>query len=311
MWKKRVSPEAVRGLYRSILGREAESKAVVKGYSSRGSVEAVAQDLLDSDEYLHRAREIIPPADLYKIYTCYDFELFIPEKDWMFEEIKQLKVYEPHVIKWFREACRDARVVDVGANVGVFSIVAAQVTSKKVTAVELSSMNTKYLTMNMAHNGIDNVEILPVGATDQVRILTSVSEFSNKVVSGEGVKRDNFLNGEVALGVPLDMVIHDKIDVLKMDIEGHEYFALQGCTAILDGKPDVFLEFSPLYISGGSGVSADVLLQILYAHNYQVYVLHRDGERELVGQDTERLIGVWQDYMGKGVNHIDIMLKAA
>ena len=65
---------------------------------------------------------------------------------------------------------RDATVVDVGANIGLSTILLARLTGR-VVAYEPSPANLEFLRRNLALNGISNVEIVAAAASDTAGTL--------------------------------------------------------------------------------------------------------------------------------------------
>lgn len=296
---------AVHDLYRAILGRSPESDAVVVEHAERGTVEAVATALPASDE--HRR----PPERPLRLCNCYDFEIYVPEGDWMLDGIASSGSYEPWVIEAFREQSTGKRVLDVGANIGIFSITASKVTNKPIIAVEASPENAKLIAINAAHNGAPNVKIIPAAAAADFGMAKFCRTLdSNKVTREFALNAETFPTIDVAAAMPLDVLVRDPIDVFKIDIEGYEWNALQGATEIMTAKPIMFLEFSPDFMRDGAGVEPGTFLNFFFDRGYQASILHRDMTREPVGEDGGRLLTAWQEYMSRHVTHLDLMLEA-
>ncbi|HUA95498.1 MAG TPA: FkbM family methyltransferase [Acidimicrobiales bacterium] len=124
-------------------------------------------------------------------------------------------------------------VVDAGAHVGIFSLLASQ-WAERVIALEANELNFRVLDLNVARNALTNVE-------PRHCALWSVSSgavgFAPAHHSGGGVV------AEIRPGLPdtvevratsLDDLVSElgKIDLLKIDIEGAEYDVLRAATAL-------------------------------------------------------------------------------
>src|SRR5580693_3317358 len=75
--------------------------------------------------------------------------------------------YEPHLTAVFERHCRPGMtVVDVGANLGYFSLLAARLVGPggRVVALEPNSENCRLLLSSLRRSGVSNVELLPVAA---------------------------------------------------------------------------------------------------------------------------------------------------
>ena len=123
-------------------------------------------------------------------------------------------------------------VVDVGANVGDFTLAVAS-SSGKVIAIEPGRENFKSLVMNIAENDVKNV--IPVQAAAhscrEALVLSGMDSMLHVIGSGLG---------EIAQGVPLDQVLEElgteHVDVLKLDVQGHEEKVLRGMAGTLERK---------------------------------------------------------------------------
>ena len=64
--------------------------------------------------------------------------------------------------------------------------------------------------------------------------------------------------------VPLDEYLEDKkFDVIIMNIEGSEYFALKGMTTILGSAKVLAVEFLPHHLKNVAGVTVEQFLSIM------------------------------------------------
>lgn len=139
-------------------------------------------------------------------------------------------------------------VLDIGANIGALTIPLARI-AKSVLAIEPQPWVADVLTANVAINNLRNVDIL----------RACVGEKSGSVsmpISDPNIK-GNF--GGVGLyGVPsnttsdrtqhiqvyaLDDLTLGKVDVIKMDVEGHEEMALRGMSRLItESRPIMYVE---------------------------------------------------------------------
>ena len=144
--------------------------------------------------------------------------------------------YEYHKQRLFYAATASKRMVwDVGANVGLYSLVASR-NAMRVIAVEPLPANIRYLERHILLNRITNVEIL-------------VAAVGGECGQGSFCAGDNRFTGHLAPGpVEVEVVTLDLLlekfgppDVIKIDVEGAEYMALQGAECCLRGNPIIFL----------------------------------------------------------------------
>ena len=145
---------------------------------------------------------------------------------------------------------RDDLVVDIGANVGVFTVLAAERTRNKVYAFEPHPENFKYLRENIALNGLTNVVAHEAGVTD-------VSGTQMLGLSGTGGWHSIAANLEQSVSVRsmtlaeiIDRHAIERIDFLKLDCEGSEGAILSSLAPEDWGRiKKIALEFHDWYSS--------------------------------------------------------------
>lgn len=172
----------------------------------------------------------------------------------------------------------DVWVIDVGANVGFFAERFAKWVSGsgRVIAVEAEPENMARLTAGLAKAGllekVDLVEAAAVDKEGEVRLTLSPGNPADHRVGETGIKvRGATLDGIwAAHGSP-------RVGLVKMDIQGAEWSALQGAKELLDrDRPALFVELAdealkPYDVTGAD--VADALLQ----REYQAHMVTRRG----------------------------------
>src|SRR6267143_2966592 len=154
--------------------------------------------------------------------------------------------YEVNHLRDFGAAITPGTVVyDVGANVGIYSLLASSRTghSGKVFAFEPLERNVRYLRRHMQLNGVENCVVLQTAVCNEegTRQFSGASWDSHMGrLSTEGeilvpsITLDNCIYGEKGLPPP---------NVLKIDVEGAEMELLQGANrALAEFHPKIFLE---------------------------------------------------------------------
>jgi FkbM family methyltransferase len=129
------------------------------------------------------------------------------------------------------ELNNDMHFVDVGANIGSYSIQLADLT-KNIIAIEPHPQTYNRLKMNFKLNGIDenNIYQLAIGASNKEVFFTSFSEESsiNKVSNS----KSDLKVTQKSLDTILDL---SKEYIFKIDVEGYEL-------EVLKGMKDLFLK---------------------------------------------------------------------
>ena len=151
----------------------------------------------------------------------------------------------------FKEVVKEGDVVlDLGANMGYFTLLAARLVGKegKVYAFEPQPTNYSLLVKNIELNGYDNVVPLQKAVSNTsglVKLFISDEDIGNSTIFQYGGDRESV---EVE-AVTLDDFFKDKehrVDVIKMDVEGAEMAALLGMDRIIRENKDLKI-FSELY----------------------------------------------------------------
>lgn len=166
-----------------------------------------------------------------------------------------------------------SKVLVVGAHIGTLAIPISRMCGQ-VTAIEANPRTFRLLEMNLRLNNVSNCEILNIAANDKEEQLHFLLSKAN---SG-GSKRVPLIDqynyrydepDEIELpAFPLDSFLTRRdFDLVLMDIEGSEYFALKGMQEILRHTQTLILEFMPHHLLNVSGVTVEELLQQLTAFN--------------------------------------------
>lgn len=132
-------------------------------------------------------------------------------------------------------------VIDVGANIGYFSLLLAKLVGPqgKVYAVEPSKGNLDYLQKNVKLNKMSNIQIIPfaAGARSESRKLYIHAAGSQNSFYARGGNID----AEQVEIVSLNRVITEQVHFAKIDVEGHEIEVLKGMNRILQATPEIRL----------------------------------------------------------------------
>jgi FkbM family methyltransferase len=152
---------------------------------------------------------------------------------WVFEDEKEVR--ERH---WHFQP--GDVVVDVGSNCGGYTLTAA-VQGAEVWAFEPYKLCSNCLAANVAINPDFNVHIMRVGASDKEEEITGIDVFGPRIAGSNSFPGYH----EPLKLVPLDSVLGnlDKVDMIKVDIEGAEAKMLRGAAELIKRcKPKMLIE---------------------------------------------------------------------
>lgn len=176
--------------------------------------------------------------------------------------------------------------VDVGANIGTLSLVAAQTIGSGGVCVAIEA-NPKTFQEFLANIQLNRAEIIPVLAAmwDQngfVRFSDGAADDQNKVEE----------NGPVAVYMTrLDKLLPTyvgarRINLLKIDVEGYEYFVLTGAEDIIDRVDKIYFEISQPMLQK-AGAECQQLLQFLSTRGF---VIQYPNGNPIVDMDSSRFM---------------------
>jgi FkbM family methyltransferase len=137
-------------------------------------------------------------------------------------------------------ARRGGLLADVGANYGYFSLLwAAQTPSNRVVAFEVSPRNLAPLQSNISRNGFDTaIEVRPMAAGRESGYMEFDQGPENQTGWGGVVLSGNSGSSVTVPVVRLDESLSAErfVDVMKIDIEGADTWALMGAESLLRDK---------------------------------------------------------------------------
>ena len=163
----------------------------------------------------------------------------------------------------------DSRVLVVGAHIGTLAIPLSKCCQETV-AIEANPETYSLLKTNILLNGVANCRAIHVAANDKEEEI----EFLLSKVNSGGSKRvpknphymyyyDNPKKIRVP-AAPLDKYLEGRrFDLILMDIEGSEYFALKGMENILRHSKILVVEFLPHHLKNVSGITVEQFLSVL------------------------------------------------
>jgi len=153
--------------------------------------------------------------------------------------------FEPKTTTFVERVINDNDiVVDIGAHIGIHTIHFAK-RAKLVIALEPEPQNFSLLKKNIKLNKVRNVITLPIALSDKngySYLFVSTSSGAHTLEIDHGVKLNvKFIDKIHIKTMTFDTLIRDlgidKVDIVKIDVEGHEDKVLQGMKETLKNNP--------------------------------------------------------------------------
>ncbi len=300
--------------YRLLLRREPDEAGWNDWYKLVTDHNVTIQMLVDgflyNNEFIQNQKEAFKP----RLVELDDFKIYIRQNDFFIGAvIANTKTYEPYVTDEIRRLLKPSMVfIDIGANIGYFAMMAASMVGPtgKVYAFEPNPDNCQMIERSIEANGFENIHLfqnavaeakqsfnLDVGGTNSNgRII----DFSPEAIPGQA---EPILVEAVVLDEALTNL--ERVDVIKLDIEGAEPRAWQGMQQIVKKfRPILVFEFSPDLIQVTSHVTAESFLDEIINQHYDLYILERTKDKSSQSQTKQQIL---KTHAASGQTHLDLV----
>ena len=170
-------------------------------------------------------------------------------------------------------------VIDVGANIGYYTLIFAQLVGKsgKVIAFEPESKNFEILKKNIEINNYDNVIVEQKIVSEKcgkMKLYVSDSDIvGHRIQQMKNLK--NFIEVE---SVTLDdymekLHLDKKVNFIKIDVEGAEPKVLEGSNKILEENDQlkIFTEFNREVVKKYD-IEPKEMIDLLYRNGFKIYL---------------------------------------
>lgn len=238
----------------------------------------------------------------------------------MFLDSRDLSL-TPHIImdgfweRWITNAFvdlieKDSHVVDIGANVGYYSLLAAsKLTGEgKITSFEANPGIAELLFDNIHINGFGHkCQVVQKAVYSEngklnFKVFGKFLGSSSIYATDETAKNFNdSLNNISVESVTLDSFFPagEKIDLIKMDAEGAEPYILRGAVRVLKENPNlkIIMEFSPSIIAVAYE-SVELFFNDLQSLGFKMYLIDYDSSLKRISKELAHTL-----------RHCDVLLK--
>lgn len=203
-----------------------------------------------------------------------DLDLSLQVDEWIQASLYFTGTYENEELELVRSLLKPEDVfVDLGANIGLYSMIASRAVGPKghVYSFEPFPLNTERLKQHLATNQCSNATVIQKAVADKSGSLTLKYDHSSQNTGMPSAYNTYGTEVQVKV-VALDEEAKDqkwnRVDFIKMDIEGGEYLALLGMRQILETwVPKILLELHPQAVAR-TPYTANQIIEILTERNY-------------------------------------------
>lgn len=298
-----TTAEDLRACFRLLLGRE-PNEAEYEWHKWRigQPLSALVDSVMGSEEFASLRRQ--KNRDDISVAQCDGWLMYAsPDDIYGGKGILRYGKYESHVSSVFRSRLRPGfHVLDIGANIGYYSLLAAMVAgpSGLVIAVEPNPRNVRMILASARLNHFDHLQVIQTAAAREWGVVVLYTDGSQGSVR-KPVDGDAILEAETVGAARLDDIIKGRrIDIIKIDVEGYEREALEGCLETIRAhRPLIFSEFQPRSFVG----SPEDYLRFLEAEGYRYSILRENGPALATRAQ------VMEECAATGSDHIDLLLE--
>lgn len=298
--------------FRLLLGRHPNAEELAGHMAQAGRPLAdVARVYLGSREFAARGLMAAGEGDIVRVNSPAGFTILVRPTDMSVgAAVAGGALHEPHVTAAFERRLRPGlRVIDIGANIGWFTMLAASRVgaSGHVLAVEPDRGNAAMLEASRRANGFANVLLLPVAAGRTSGAVAIYKAYSNAATAP--LDTVDPLQADLVPAIRLDDVVDETrgpIGLIKADVEGAEPLALGGLERTLQrDRPVVICEFAPGMMPGVSGIDGRGYVDWLIALGYRVAVIAPDGAEQPCADANAAMTA----HERAGIDHIDLVCE--
>ena len=200
------------------------------------------------------------------------FSIFTFKNDAVGESISNGNIWEPHIVSFLkRNLNKNSVFIDIGSNYGWHSLIAAGLCNK-VYSFEPQSVIYNLQKMSIEKNNFDNIILYNKGLGN-----TSLSLNLSPI----NYDLDNLNIGDLSIGtggekidvITLDSLSIDRVDLIKMDVQGYEKYVIEGAEKTIDNnRPIMIIEVEEFQLAR-FGLSSTDIFDKVTSLGYEIYLM--------------------------------------
>ncbi len=228
-----------------------------------------------------------------------DHMMFLDKQDSLWLSING--VYEKFETELVKQKIKKGDIVlDVGANIGYYTLIFAKLVGDtgKVFAFEPDPTNFQILKKNIALNGYKNVELIQKALSDKNQKVTLILNKQNTAGNYLSSKHQTSKNS-----IQIDAITTDdyfknfkqKIDFIKIDVEGAETMVLKGMSNSLSNNKNLKLmvEYNSDAIMN-MGLEPKSYLELLVKNDFSIFDINTKNMK-IEKSDIQTIIKKYRD----------------
>lgn len=193
-------------------------------------------------------------------------------------EFYKHKDYEGLSIRLFKKFLKGGtRFLDVGAHYGIYSLICAKQSKKnEVISIEPVKENFQILNKNIKANNFANIKSHNIAISNKAgEAELFVANASDSSGLDKHPNTKTIFKRKVRTDTIDNIVGEGKIDIIKIDTEGHEMPVLKGMMKTIKNNPNLklFIEFNPKCLTASNTSPNDFLKQLLN-YKFDIFLIN-------------------------------------
>jgi FkbM family methyltransferase len=184
------------------------------------------------------SKRVVLPEEKLVYKNALGTLFMLDTKDYVMKQIYLFDIYEKNTVRHILKFLKPTDLfVDIGANIGAYSIImATRLPQGRVISFEPNKRAASFLEQNIELNGLQNMTIEPFGLSDKKETAIMYSYTAGMTTASFNKGFDSPLKEEIPL-ITLDEYCDQnrikEIDIMKIDVEGHEPKVLEGAKDVI------------------------------------------------------------------------------
>lgn len=163
--------------------------------------------------------------------------------------VRENRMFHPKVISWIETHLKNnSTFLDIGANIGIYSIYISQkYPENNVSSIEAHPEVFSLLEENKNLNKLNNLFIYNKCASNRDNQINFMDPLIDRYKGNYGDNRIIEKGKYTISSIRADTLNFNKpVSVIKIDVQGFDYYALLGCDKILTtSSPAIIIEWEP------------------------------------------------------------------
>jgi len=199
----------------------------------------------------------------------------------LFKRLIMTKQYEPELVKQcLRFLNRRRDVVDVGANIGFYTVLFAKnLEGKKVFAIEPTVNALRLLHKNIQLNKVGKKVVVFEGAVSnkvgitEIKFIEGKEEYSTLGAwKHPAISNERYISKKLKVETIDQLVTRYSLDpgFMKVDVEGMEHFVFEGSKIVLENNRPIILSELSNFLLKENGSSSKEVITFIRSYDYDV-----------------------------------------